>query len=87
MFRRQPFVIHVGVGEFDILITHRVVELHEDSNFFVIDTRARLFFYADLQRHVLLRVWIRGLNGFDFSDTHDRAFRVAANISVFCCVS
>ena len=50
----------------------------------MIDTRARLFFYTELQRHVRLRVWIGGLRGFDLSDTHDRAFRVAANILMFC---
>ena len=48
MLWRQPFVIHVRVGQLDIFVTHRVVELHQDFHFRVIDGRGGLLFYADL---------------------------------------
>jgi len=48
MLWRQPFVIHVRVGQLDIFVTYRVVELHKDFHCRVIYGRGGRFFYADL---------------------------------------
>ena len=84
MFRRQPFVIHVRVRELNIFVTHRVVELYQNLHFHVINGRAGLFFYTDLQCQVLLGIGIGCFRGFYLTDSHYGAVPIAADILMWC---
>ena len=80
MFWRQPFVVHICVRELDIFVTHGVVELYQNFHFGVINGCAGLFLYTDLKSHVLLGIGVGCFRGFDLTNSHHRAFPVAADI-------
>jgi hypothetical protein len=49
VFRREPFVAHVGISQLDVFVVHDVVKKHQDFHFVMVDDGAWLFFYPDLQ--------------------------------------
>ena len=72
MIRREPFVTNIGVGQLDLIVSHRVVKENLDLHFGVIDHRARPFFHGDPQHQVGFGIRVRCFGSGHFSNAKCR---------------
>ena len=81
MLRSQPFIIHVGIGQLDLRVVHRIIELYQNLDPVVINRGIALLLYPDSKCEVLVSVRIRCFRRINLADAESRALRHAAHFT------